>query len=197
MKKHLWGTQHVSLWHHLFFSTFPFAGLFNLHSHTTFWANSWARAFLELLALKREQWPYLGRIPACLSCWPQCFHAVINPADNVELRALFLRTHSTLPHILVAWHRPPPQSTLASWGRDSLFAGFSSFYWEIRFKSSRNVLGIKSAMNRLSPLNTNYNKEKTAIYIFSKALIQFSSQFCLSSQMAAINYIAYYIIIYS
>lgn len=40
--------------------------------------------------MKREQWlPDLGRIPACLSCWPQCFHAVIIPADNVELRGSF------------------------------------------------------------------------------------------------------------
>lgn len=42
-----------------------------------------------LLALRGEQWPGLGRIPACLSCWPQFFHAVIKPADNAELGALF------------------------------------------------------------------------------------------------------------
>lgn len=91
----------------------------------SFWAN---RPFKHhplqgLLAVKREQWPGLGRIPACLSCWPQFFHAVINPADNAALQALFLRTHSTLPHILMAWQRPSPQSplclkqsTLPGWG---------------------------------------------------------------------------------
>lgn len=84
------------------------------HSQTTFWANRLSKhhPLQGLLAVKREQWPGLGRIPACLSCWPQFFHAVINPADNAALRALFLRTHSTLPHILMAWHRPSPQSPL-------------------------------------------------------------------------------------
>lgn len=65
-----------------------------------------------LLAVNGRRRPGLGRIRACLSCWPQFFHAVINPADNAALRALFLRTHSTLPHILMAWHGPLPQSPL-------------------------------------------------------------------------------------
>lgn len=30
----------------------------------------------------------LGRIPECLSCWPQCFHAVIRPADKGTLQTL-------------------------------------------------------------------------------------------------------------
>ena len=47
------------------------------------------RLLWRLLAVKREQWPGLGRIPARLSCWPQFFHAVINPADNARLWALF------------------------------------------------------------------------------------------------------------
>lgn len=96
--------------------------------------------------MKREQWPGLGRILACLSCWPQCFHAVINPTDNAELRALFLRTHSTLRHILMAWHRPPPQSplclkqsTLPGWGPQLVrilvgggFCQFAYYYWYLK-----------------------------------------------------------------
>lgn len=82
--------------------------------HLTFWSTVTllTPSASGLLAVKSKQWPGLGRIHACLSCWPQFFHAVINSADNTALRALFLSTSSTLPHILMAWHRPLPQSPL-------------------------------------------------------------------------------------
>lgn len=85
----------------------------------------WIQSASGLLAVKSEQWPPgLGRIHACLSCWPQFFHAVINPADNAALQALFLRTHSTLPYILTqALTTEPPLSEAQHTARPSSAAG--------------------------------------------------------------------------
>lgn len=147
MKTHLWGAQHVSLWHHRFFFTFPFQASFTC-IHTPLSELTAGREPFRGYWLWKENsgqiWEGSLRVsPVGLSVSMLLSTQLITWSSGLFFSGPTAHCHTFWWRDTDLHHRVLCQagadSWYARWRRDTLFAGFSSFCWEIVFKSWRNV----------------------------------------------------------